>query len=532
VSEIAISFAVLAVVVVLFISNRVPVGIVALIAALSLWATGVLTLEQSLAGFGDPTVIFIAALFVVSEALDASGVTAWVGQQLIDRAGGGHVRLIVLVMLVVAGLTALISVNGAVAALLPVVVVMAIRTGRLPSELLLPLVFAAHAGSMLALTGTPVNVIVSNAAVDAGEPGFGFFEFALAGVPLLLGAMAVIVLLGPRLIPRRQPLALPADLSRHGQTLIEQYRLADKRATQDRSHVDVAAALLGPHSGLAEIMIPPRSPLVGTRVFPGMVSDSGDLVVLAVQRQGEDVATERTVLRVGDTLLLQGSWEQIQKHTQGPDVVIVDSPDQIRRQAVPLGPGAGRAIAVLAAMIVLLVTGIVPAVVAGLMAAGAMVLLRVLSMEGAYRGISWTTVILVAGMIPISTALIETGSAEVIADQLVNLVGALGPLALLAALFVVTAFFGQLISNMATALIVIPIAVVAATDLGISVRPILMSVTVAASAAYLTPIATPVNLMVMGPAGYRFGDYWKLGVPLLLVTFVVAVLLVPVIWPL
>jgi di/tricarboxylate transporter len=161
-----------------------------------------------------------------------------------------------------------------------------------------------------------------------------------------------------------------------------------------------------------------------------------------------------------------------------------------------------------------------------------MIILRVVSVEGAYRGISWTTVILVAGMIPLSTALIETGAAEVIADQLVALVGNLGPIALLAGLFVVTAVFGQLISNMATALIVIPIAVAAASDLGLSVRPILMSITIAASAAYLTPIATPVNLMVMGPAGYRFGDYWKLGLPLLLVTFVVAVLLVPLIWPL
>jgi di/tricarboxylate transporter len=139
--------------------------------------------------------------------------------------------------------------------------------------------------------------------------------------------------------------------------------------------------------------------------------------------------------------------------------------------------------------------------------------------------------VLVAGMIPLSTAMTQTGAAGLIADQLVAIVGPFGPYALLAGLFIVTAVFGQLISNMATALIVIPIAIAAAGDLSIGVLPVLMSVTVAASAAYLTPVATPVNLMVMGPAGYRFGDYWKLGLPLLLVTFVVAVFVVPLFWP-
>lgn len=530
-SDATISFAILAVVVILFVSGRVPVGLVAIIGAISLWATGVLSLEQALAGFGDPTVIFIASLFVVSEGLDASGVTAWAGQLLLRGAGEGRVRLLVLMMLLVAGLTALVSVNGAVAALLPVVVLLAVRTGRSPSQLLIPLVFAAHAGSMLALTGTPVNVIVSSAAVDAGEAAFGFFEFGLAGVPLLLAGMAVIVILGPRLIPERQPERIPPDLSQHGSVLVEHYELADATAPSEVGHIDVAAAMLGPDSGLVEIMIPPRSRLIGTTVFPGMSAGDGELVVLAIRRQDEDVTAPSTKLEVGDSLLIQGSWSSLKTHASDPRVLVVDSPELVRRQAVQLGPGSTAALAILGAMILALVTGIVPAVIAGLIAAGAMVLLRVLSVEGAYRGISWTTVVLVAGMIPMSTALVESGAAKVIADALVSVIGTLGPVALLAGLFAVTAVFGQLISNMATALIVIPIALVAATDMGVSIRPVLMSVTIAASAAYLTPIATPVNMMVMGPGGYRFGDYWRLGLPLLLGTFVVAVFLVPLIWP-
>jgi di/tricarboxylate transporter len=152
-------------------------------------------------------------------------------------------------------------------------------------------------------------------------------------------------------------------------------------------------------------------------------------------------------------------------------------------------------------------------------------------MQDAYRGINWTTVVLVGAMIPLSTAMVQSGAADRIAGLLVDVVGGAGPYALLAGLFVVTAVFGQLISNMATALIMIPIAISAATGLGVSVQPVLMALTVAAAGAFLTPVATPVNLMVMAPGGYRFGDYWKLGLPLLLVFFVASVFLVPVFWP-
>src|SRR6201991_499966 len=196
-----ITFVVLGAVVALFVWAPLPVAIVAIGVALSLWATGVLSLEDALAGFGDPTVLFIASLFVVSEALEASGVTAWVGQQLLARVGGSRTRLIVLTMVLAAALTALLNVNGAVAALVPVAVVLAVQTGRSPSQLLLPLAFAAHAGSLLALTGTPVNVIAS----DAAPGGFGFFEFALVGVPLVCGVVFMEVLFGERLLPARTP---------------------------------------------------------------------------------------------------------------------------------------------------------------------------------------------------------------------------------------------------------------------------------------------------------------------------------------
>src|SRR6185436_16967740 len=163
-SDQTITFLVLAAVVVVFVLDRFPVAVVAVATALTLWATGVLDLNAALAGFGDPAVLFIASLFVVSESLDATGVTAWAGQELVAHVGESRTRLLVLMLLLVAVLTALISVNGSVAALIPVAVLLAIRLRRSPSQLLLPLAFGAHAGSLLALTGTPVNVIVSDAA--------------------------------------------------------------------------------------------------------------------------------------------------------------------------------------------------------------------------------------------------------------------------------------------------------------------------------------------------------------------------------
>lgn len=587
--------------VVLFVWNKLPVELVALGAALSLYATGVLELQQSLAGFGEPTVILIASLFVVSEGLDATGTTAWAGQQLLMRAGDGGARVMVLMMLLVAGLTALITVNGSVAALIPMVVLLSVQLGRPASQMLMPLAFAAHAGSLLALTGTPVNVLVSEAADDAGVGRFGFFSFALLGVPLLIGTIVIVVLFGNRLLPRRAAKNIPADLSSHAFTLRDQYlgdasvhRLrvgsaspylgrpsaemehtvddvvvvgaqregrgrpsrtapiemsdvlivrgpvvaiqalcaeADLEFVNDPQVVDETEQLFSREQGLAELVVPPRSEAIGTTVFPGMLTSSGDLIILAVQRKGNDLGPKEVKLAAGDTLLVQGDWTALDRNIDAdPDVIAVDAPEKVRRQAVPLGLGAKRAITILALMVVLLATGVVPSVVASLLAAMAMVLFRVLTPEQAYRGVSWTAVVLVGGMIPMSTAIEQTGAAQKIADGLVAVVGDSSPYALMAGLFVLTLVMGQLVSNTATALILIPVAISAASELDVSAKPILMTLNVAAAAAFLTPVATPGNMMVMGPGGYRFGDYSKLGLPMALWYFVVVMALVPLIW--
>lgn len=598
-SDSAITLVTLGVVVGLFIWNRLPVELVAVASALFLFASGVLTLPEALAGFGDPAVIFIASLFVVSEALESSGVTAWVAQGVVGKATGGWRRLMALIMMLAAVLTALIGLNGTAAALIPMVVVVALRRSLPPSRLLMPMAFAGSAGGLLLLTGSPVNVVVSEAAADAGVGAFGFFEFAIVGVPLVVGTVVLILAVSRRVTLDRDSDEVPPDLSGLAGTIVEAWGLdqvwharvsavsdllGSDRAVSitdipagirivtlmdaatgspsstgaitrgdrmtiigdqpdveafaaqhglsieaERSAAEVERNLMSRESGVAEVVIPPRSVLAGRTVSTSMVVE-GNLVVLGISRGGKDLGSGEIRLREGDVLLMEGPWEVLDATSRSHDVLVVNSPDLVRRQTVALGSGSRKALAVLGLMVVLLATGIVPPVIAALLGAMAMILLRVVSVQQAYRGISWTTVLLVAGMIPMATAVANSGAGDLVASLIVAAVGETGPLVLLGALFVVTVLFGQLISNTATALIMIPVALSTAEQLEISARPVLMSLCVAAAVAFLTPVSTPANLMVMGPAGYRFSDYWKLGLPLVALFAAVAIGLVPLVW--
>ncbi|MEH3090344.1 MAG: SLC13 family permease [Microbacterium arborescens] len=428
------TFLILAAAIIAFLSARVPLEVVAVGVALALWATGVLTLPEALAGFGDPTVLFIASLFVLATALETSGVTRWVGGVILARAGTRRSRILIWIGGIVAVLTALISINGAVAALLPVAAVIARRSGLAPSQLMIPMAFVASAASLLTLTGTPVNVVVSELADAEAGRAFGFFEFALVGLPLVAATIAVVVLLGPRLLPHHGPDAAPAG------------------------HTD---------------------------------------------REAETLSLVPEAVRTG--------------------AIRTRRPSRLRR-------GARRTLVVTAVMVVVLATGAAPPAVAGLLAAGALVLLRVVRLPDLYHGISWTTLVLIAGMIPLSVAFLGTGAADVVADGLLSLVGQADPHLALLVVCVVVVVLGQFISNVATVLIVAPVATSIAVTLEVSPLPFLMALTVAGAAAFLTPVATPVNLMVMAPGGYRFGDYWKLGLPLVALFLAAAVLYVPLIW--
>lgn len=591
---------ILAAAIVVFASGKVPVGVVALGVALSLWATDIVTLEEAVGGFGTPTIILIAALFVVAEGLDSAGVTTWMGQQVVKHAGQSRIMLTLMVMIVVAILTTAITPNGSVAAMYPLVVVLAVRFNYLPSKLLMPVAFAAHAGALLVLTGSPVTILVSESADQAGVGSIGFFEVGLVGLPLLIGTIIVVLLLGNKLLPDRTPKSLAQDLTKLPAALKGQYiggdeimrfaipggssligmrahdvqpdsssrltilSVKDKKGSLlteeqivtgtkitlrgDRTTLNEFAreyalgepmsggadapdnGLVSRQYGIAEVLISPRSDYVGDTAFPGMITESGELVIVAINRYGEETDTDVVVLQPGDSLLLQGTWEALDRHVSDPNVVVVDFPDDIKRQNVSLGMKAVPALVLLAGMIGLLVSGVVPAAIACLLCAIGMVMFQVVSVPQAHRSMNWTTLILVAAMIPLSGAITSTGVAEVVADAILDSIGHLGPVAIMSAIFLVTMVFGQVISNTATALILIPITLSLALEGGYSPMAFLMCLNVAAAAALLTPIATPANLIVMEPAGYKFTDYWKLGIVVMAIYYLVAVFLVPVFW--
>ncbi|OBF35956.1 citrate transporter [Mycobacterium sp. ACS1612] len=607
-SAATLSLVIVGAAVALFVWNRIPVEAVAVGTALMLYFTGLVDAGTLFKGFGDAVIVFIASLFVVSEGLEASGVTAWVSATLARIAGRAYVRVLVTVLAIGAVISAVITVNGAAAALVPVTVAVARRARILPSRVLIPLAFGCSAGALLTLGGSPVNVIVDEASRENGGTGFGYFEFALVGLPLVVVTIAVAALFGRRLLPERVSTKLPTDFSDYLPRIVQHWGL-DRRlfrltvgeqstaisvpvrdliaghdgdsgaqrssgrelalvATQtrgdrvtddqhrlepgdriivegdatviaefaDRTGCWVDGVTTGSHddlvsrdAGLAELMIPPRSDWLSKKVFPGLSWDG--LTVLSVHRMNADVGARVVEFSQGDTILVHGPWSAIDR-LAASGMLIVDSAEDVRRQTVALDHSALRALAVLAVLIGLLAAGIVPPAVAGLSAALAMVLLRVVRTEQAYRAIPWQTIILIGALIPLSTAIQTSGAADEIAGPIVDLVRDRGPYLLLIVLFVLTALLGQFISNVATVLVVIPIAMAAATESDISVQAVLMLVAVAGAASLLTPIATPANMIVLNPGGYRFGDYWRLGAVTMVAWFAVAMVVIPICWPL
>ncbi|MFI2366210.1 SLC13 family permease [Promicromonospora sp. NPDC019610] len=523
------TFVILALAVLGFATNRVPLVVVALFVPVALWAAGLLPLGEALSGFSDPIVLFIATLFVLGEALQTTGITAWIGTQLERCASLGRAALLATMVGGTAVLAAVISINGAVAALLPVAVVAAARAGIVPSRMLIPVAFAASAGSMLTLTGTPVNVIVSEVAAESGGREFGYFEFALVGLPLVLVTMLLVVTVGERLLPERAPEHL-VDVAADPRERVRSWR------ESYAAELDAARLFTGA-TGVVEVLIAPRSSLIGRRVSPGMTTRNEDLVVVALRRgsdssSGRDGSTSSgpLSLQAGDAVLVRGPWEALHRYTRSPDVIAVEASQSVQR-SVPLGPGWKRCLGVLVATIGLLATGAVPPVIVGLLAAGALVLLRVVTVPQGLRAISWDTVILIAALIPLSAAFVSSGAAEAIADVVLRLTGSGSPYLALLVLCALTLVLGQFISNVATVLVMAPVAVSFAQTLDVSVQPFMMALAVVGAAAFLTPIATPANLMVLQPGGYRFGDYWRLGLPLALVFLAAAVWYVPLIWP-
>lgn len=597
-------FATLGITIALFISDRIRMDLVALMVVVALALSGIITPAEAVAGFGEPVVIMIAALFVVGEALFRTGIAAAAGNWLLRMGGSSETRLLLFLLPVVALLSAFMSSTGAVALLIPVVLSMARRSGMQPSQLMMPLAFAALIGGMLTLIGTPPNIIVSSQMRSAGLEPFGFFDFTPLGLAILVAGMAYLILVARKLLPERaqqlaentapgiaaisgryalsrqlhklmitpgSPLAqkTPAEaalrteydvtviaISRSGGLLSSLVPVLSNTRMQYQDQLIVYAdeARLGHlcetlklkrmgfparemsqlerQFGMAEVLLPPDSSLCDRSIKEGRFRERYGLSVVGVRRDqtAMDASFTDTQLKPGDTLLLTGSWEQIRSLQGSRDLVVLQTPAEL--EEIPTHGSRGPvALIILLAMLVCMTTGLLDNLSAILLAALAMILTGCVSLQESYRSLNATSLILIAGMLPLALAMERSGALAWVVEHLVSLIGDSSPLVLCASLFVLTSVLSQFISNTATTVLVAPIAITTAQLTGINPEPVMMTVAIAASTAFATPIASPVNTLVLAPGNYRFADFARVGIPLQLLALAITLILTPLLFP-
>ncbi|MCE5981635.1 SLC13 family permease [Pseudomonas wadenswilerensis] len=587
----------------LFIANRPRMDVVALLVIVALPLLGIISVQEALAGFSDPNVVLIAALFVIGEGLVRTGIAYRIGEWMADRAGNSEARLIVLLMVCVAGLGSVMSSTGVVAIFIPVVLSIAARMKVSPSRLMMPLAFAGLISGMLSLVATPPNVVVHSELVRHGESGFSFFSFTPFGLVVLLLGVGYMLLtrhwLGGEVRKdgsaqtRRTLLDLIIDYklagrerrlrvrpgsplighslselklrTEHGASVVgieRQHKFTTRVLSPDSSTTvhegDVLLLdLFAPKDdlrslcqnmqleplhfkaayfidqsqevGMAEVAVPPGSQLIGKTLLELTFRSRWGLNVVGLRRD-QNAIEEQLVeekLKLGDTLLVIGTWKAIrQLQTQPRDFLVLSLPAEIDNVA-PAGNRAPYALISLAVMVGLMVSGVVPNVIAALIGCLLMGAGRCIDMNSAYRAIHWQSLVLIVGMLPFALALQKTGGIALAVHGLVQMLGSAGPYVILASLFAITAIIGLFISNTATAVLMAPVAVTTAEQLGASPYPFAMIVALAASAAFMTPVSSPVNTLVLGPGQYRFGDFVKVGVPFTLLVMVVSVVMVP-----
>jgi di/tricarboxylate transporter len=284
--------------------------------------------------------------------------------------------------------------------------------------------------------------------------------------------------------------------------------------------------------GVAEVLLPPRASLVGKTVVDARFGTRYHLTVLAIHRPGihKNLSLKETRLRFGDTLLVQGPWSNIQAlRKYRRDFVVMGQPEEM--VAAPSRKRAPLALLILFGMLFLMITNLVPVVTASMLAALMMVLTGCVSIDDAYEAVDWKSIVLVACMIPMSIALVNVGLVELFAQGITNSLGSLGPLVVLAGLYALTSLFTQVLSNTATAVLIAPIALAAAQGMGVQPYAFLMGVAISASMAFASPVASPVNTLVMGAGDYRFSDYVKAGMPMIAITLLISLLVLPLLWP-
>jgi di/tricarboxylate transporter len=588
-----LTFVILGVAIALFLSERLRPDLVALLVLVALGTTGVLTSDETFSGFSRSAVITILAIFILAAGLERTGVTRQVGNLLIRVAGREEGRLVVAVMLAGAFLSLFMNNIAAASVLLPAVSGAARRSGVSPARLLLPLAFGTILGGMATLF-TTTNIVVSSLLRDRGLPGYGVFSFAPFGLPIVAVGVLYMALWGRRKLPAQSPAEKLADLERREDDLAAVYHLGERvrragvparspligqtlegsglrqsyglsvlaierggrmlPAPPPDSVVEEEDILFlngeprGPEGelevlpakdfreseiesaavGIFEAVLSPRSRLIGQTLRDRHFRDHYGMNVIAIWRAGKPLrrGLSELPLELGDGLLLQGDRGRLSRLRTDPDLILLGGDDE-----APFVTGKSRlALGIMVITLGLAAWGRLPVGEVMLGGALAMVLSSVLNMDQAYQAIEWKSVFLVAGMLPMGIAMTKTGAAALLTRWLIAGLGGAGPIALLAGLVLLAALLTQAMNGAAVAAVVAPVAIQTAQQVGANPRAMAMGVALATSLAFLTPLGHPVNVLVMGPGGYTFRDYLRVGLPLFLLAGALIVALVPLVW--
>jgi len=579
--------AVLLSVIVLFITGKLRIDLVALCALAFLMIAGIIRPEQALYGFANPATATVAAMFVLSAGLTRTGFVEWLARS-IDRIAGSSSRQLVLVLCVTIGLLSAFIVNTAtVAIFIPVAISLAKNRGISPSTVLIPLSYASQFGGVCTLVGTSTNILVNSIAVSNGMEKFGFFEFAPLG--LIMSGVGILFLVAASgwLLPRRKGEYQQLDKYRLVDYLTE-LRVKDKSPligktwtesmSGDFSEIELIKLirsdkvtwhprdtrikeedilllfgnmkmlmsmkdnykmtptdeklddekLNSDDVRLIEALVPPDSILVGRTLKSSNFYRRFGCRVFAVQRRGRTVRDRISEMRFegGDTMLLQCDNKEIEGILNSENLIVTNELTDLHMRKNRVFA----AVSIMCAVVALSVFQVFPILVAAIIGAVSMVLSRCISLEEAYKAIDWKVIFLLGGIIPLGIALQETGTAEILANGLLRPFIQFGPVTMLALLYLITAVMTETMSNNAAAILLAPIAFSIAASLGVSPRPFLIAITFAASTSFATPIGYQTNTMIYAPGGYHFFDYTKLGVPLNIMFWILAVILIPVFW--
>jgi di/tricarboxylate transporter len=569
----------------LFISERYPLDLVALLVLTTLLALGLVTPEEGISGFSNPATVTVAAMFILSAGLQKSGATAAVGRLMV-RFGQNYFTALVVIMGTIGVMSAFINNTAAVAVFIPLVMIVAQRRRIAASRLLIPLSYASQFGGVCTLIGTSTNLLVSSISAQAGYGAFTMFEFSRMGLILFVTGVSFFLLFGRWLLPERkaEELAVAYHLGEYitelrvrqnspliGKT-VRDSRLGEDHDVTVLRLLHVAQAMWAPRrqtiemgdvllvrGGISELMrlrdaagldlniefklrdetlqtedlrlvqalVAPGSELIGLNLKDLDFRNRYKALVLAIQRRGETISEKlnSVTLGLGDALLIQAHEDQIKALRTDQDFIVLDEvPGTVLQHKAPL------VLAILAAVVGLAAFNVLPILVTALLGCAAMVLTRCLRLDEAYGAINWQVIFLLGGILPLGIAMQKTGAAGFVAENAVAMVGDMGPVAVLAVIYLMTSIMTDCMSNNAAAVLLAPIAISTAEQVGINPKPLLMAITFAASTGFSTPVGYQTNTMIYNPGGYKYTDFLRTGVPLSILFWILSVIFIPRFW--